>query len=404
MSDATTAPAVVRLKPRRAKPFLLGHPWVFSGAIDRVEGSPAKGDVVAVSDDRGRFVGRGFFNADSQIAVRLFSRDAEEAVDDSFWRRRIEAAVALRRETLALDERTDAYRVAYSDSDGLPGLVVDRYADYLVVRFLSAGMAVRREIVLDALTDMLSPRGIYERPDAEAAEREGIHAARGAARGEAPEDVVEIHSDGMMSLVDIAGGQKTGFFLDQRENRLAAARYMRGRSVLDCFCYTGAFGVAACRVGGAAEVVGLDRSAPAVELARRNFALNEIAAARAEVAQVSAELREIKKTDRKFGAVILDPPKFARSRRGAARALRAYHDVNLLAMQLLRPDGLLVTCSCSGHVSTEDFTQTLNAAAVEAGVALQVLERRGQAPDHPVLASCPETAYLKCFICRVHNV
>jgi 23S rRNA (cytosine1962-C5)-methyltransferase len=280
-------------------------------------------------------------------------------------------------------------------------LIVDRYAEFLVAQFLTAGMAAQREKLLDILVEMIAPRGAFERSDDETAEKEGLPAFNRLARGAAPSGPVEIHTDGLRFLVDVQAGQKTGFFLDQRENRVAAARYLKGRSVLDAFCYTGAFAVAACRLGGAAETLALDRSAAAVELARRNFELNAVGQAEARVAQVAEELRALKAARRRFGAVILDPPKFARSRPGLQRAFRAYRDLNLLSMQLLESDGILVTCSCSGHVSQEDFLLMLNDAAVEAGAAVQVLERRGQAADHPVISSCPETAYLKCFICRV---
>jgi 23S rRNA (cytosine1962-C5)-methyltransferase len=406
---------VVYLNPRRAKPFFLRHPWVFSGAAARVEGSPEKGAVVTVADARGMFIGRGLYNADSQILVRLLTWDADEAVDDAFWRRRLEAALRLRRDVLRLPalrssaasaggeepEIGDAYRLVFSESDGLPGLIVDRYADFLVAQFLAAGMAAHQEKLLDLLMEIAAPKGIYDRSDDESAEKEGIPAARGLRRGEAPQGPVEISVRRTKFMVDIAGGQKTGFFLDQSENRAAAAAYLKGRSVLDAFSYTGAFGITAAVLGGCGPVLALDRSAPALEMARRNFELNGITQFETRPAQIADEFRELKKSGRKFGAVILDPPKFARSRPGVERALRAYRDLNLLAMQLLEEDGILVTCSCSGHVSSDDFLQMINESAVEAGVTVQILERRGQAADHPVISSCAETAYLKCFICRV---
>jgi len=401
MSLVGKSPATVRLKPKRAKPFFFRHPWVFSGAVASVEGTPGKGDVVAVTDAQGRFIGRGFYNPDSQILVRLITWDPDVAIDDAFWRVRIEQAVRLRHDVLQLPQRTDACRLVYSESDGVPGLVVDQYSDFLAVQFLTAGVASRRDLFLDLLLEILTPQGIVLKGDEETSNREGIAAERGAVRGQAPVGPVETHSDGMTFLVDIAAGQKTGFFLDQRDNRLAAARVLHGRSVLDAFCYTGGFGMAACRLGGAADVLGLDSSAPAVDLARRNYELNALARAEARVAQVAGEFRALKKTGRTFGAVILDPPKFARSRPGVPRALRAYRDVNLLAMQLLEPGGILVTCSCSSHVREADFIHMLNGVAMEVRRDVQVLERRGQAPDHPAIVSCPETAYLKCLICRV---
>ena len=396
MSEATLI-----LKPRKAKPFFLRHPWVFSGAVAHVSGAPRKGDVVTVTDVGGRFIGRGFFNPESQIVARLFCWNESEAVDDAFWRNRVAQAIRLRCETLRLPEASDAYRLAYSDADGLPGLIADRYGDYLTVQFLTAGMDARREVVLDALCEFAKPFGVCERADEETAGKEGIVTRHGILRGEAPEGVATIHCDGLAFLVDLQRGQKTGFFLDQRENRIAAARYMAGRRVLDGFTYTGGFAIAAARLGGAAEVVALDRSESALEMARRNAELNGANNIDFRLAKVSEALREYKKSGERFDAVILDPPKFARTRNGLTKALRAYHDVNLLAMQLLTDEGVLVTCSCSGHVGGHDFEMMLNGAAVEANRGVQILERRGASADHPVLAACPETAYLKCFICRV---
>ncbi len=401
MPNSTSSTCRVILKRGRAKPFFLHHPWVFSGAIERVDGQPEKGAIVPVLDADGRFIAQGFYNPDSQIAVRLFFWDEAKIADAAFWRGRVEAAVRLRHDVLRLPERTNAYRVVYSEADGIPGLIADRYADFLVAQFLTAGAAQRRDLFCSLLQEAFSPRAILERSDEESAEKEGMAPGRGVLAGQAPDGPVEIASDGLTFLVDLARGQKTGFFLDQRDNRLAASRYLDGRAVLDAFCYTGAFGVTASRLGGAAEVLAVDRSEPAIELAQRNFELNGVKTFETRVAKVAEELRRLKGSDRRFGAVILDPPKFARSRPRVPKALRAYRDVNLLAMQLLEQDGILVSCCCSGHVSQDQFLQTLNSAAVEAGVGLQVLEQRGQAADHPVISSCPETAYLKCLICRV---
>jgi 23S rRNA (cytosine1962-C5)-methyltransferase len=391
----------VVLRPRRAKPFFMRHPWLFSGAVQRVEGDPANGDVVEVLDADGRFVGRGFYSAASQIAARLFCWEREVPIDDAFWRARLDAAIRLRTELLRLPDHTDAFRWVYSDSDRLPGLIVDRYGDYLVCQFQSAGMSQRRDGILEHLSETLKPKGIYDRGDEETLAKEGIAPLHGMLRGEPAEGPVEVNADGLRFLVDLAAGQKTGFYLDQRENRLAAARYLRGRTVLDAFCYTGAFGIAALRIGGAAAVTALDSSASALQLARQNFELNGATDVEVIEGAVSTQLRRLKDDGRRFGAVILDPPKFARSRAGVPRALRAYRDANLIAMQLLEEDGVLVTCSCSGHVGPREFLLMLNDAATEAGVGVAVLEQRGQAADHPVIASCPETGYLKCFICRV---
>jgi 23S rRNA (cytosine1962-C5)-methyltransferase len=398
-----STPPTLFIKPRRAKPFFMRHPWVFSGAVGRVEGQPEKGDVIAVADAEGRFIGRGLFNPDSQIIVRLVSWKQDEAVDDAFWRGRIESALRLRRDVLRLPESTNAYRLIFSESDGLPGLVVDRYADWLVAQFLTAGMAKRADLLLDLLMELAAPKGIYCRADDEAGEKESMELKRGVARGQAPEGPVEITCDGLKFLVDLAGGQKTGFFLDQRENRLAAARWMKGRTLLDAFCYTGAFAVTASKLGGAARVTAIDRSEAALALARKNLDLNGVMNVEVRPGQVADELRELRRAGRRFGAVVLDPPKFARGGQGVERALRAYRDINLMAMHLLEEDGILVTCSCSGHVGEGDFLMMLNEAASEAGVSAQILERRSQSADHPVIVSCPETLYLKCFILRVNR-
>jgi 23S rRNA (cytosine1962-C5)-methyltransferase len=391
----------VRLHPRRAKPFFMRHPWVFSGAVQRTEGNPQTGDTVEVTDSDGRFIGYGFFSAASQIAVRLFSWERDADIGDAFWTERLDSAIRLRTDVLRLPELTDAYRLVYSDSDLLPGLIVDRYADWLVCQFQSAGMLRLRDTILDHLSKTLAPKGIYDRSDEETLDKEGIPPSHGPLRGAPPEGPITINSDGLRFVVDITSGQKTGFFLDQRENRLAAAKYMRGCTVLDAFCYTGAFGITALQLGGAAAVTALDSSASSLELARRNCEANDLTAVEYVEGSVATELRRLKQEGKRYGVVVLDPPKFARSRAGVSKALRAYRDANLLAMQLLEQDGILVTCSCSGHVGFDDFAQMLNEAAVEANVTLTILEKRGQASDHPVIASCPETAYLKCFICRV---
>lgn len=397
-----TPQANVFLKPRRAKPFFLRHPWVFSGAIARCEGGPGRGEIVTVRDADGRFVGHGFYNADSQISVRLFSwEDSRAGFGPAFWRDRIAEAVLLRERILRLPERTDAMRLVYSESDGLPGLIVDRYADCLVAQFLSAGMAARREMLLDILQEACSPRGILDRPDPEALRREQLSAERPAIRGHVPDEPVEITTDGLRFRVDLRHGHKSGFYLDQRDNRVAAARLMAGRRVLDVFTYTGAFAVAASKLGGAAPVLGIDSSEPAIQAARAHAELNDCANVAFRAGKASVELRRLKAEGERFDAVILDPPKFARSRPGVRRALRAYRDVNLLAMQLLEPDGILVTCSCSGHVREEEFIAMLNEAANEAGRTVRILERHGQPPDHPVIAACPETAYLQCHLCSV---
>jgi 23S rRNA (cytosine1962-C5)-methyltransferase len=393
--------AIVILKPRRAKPFFLHHPWVFSGAIAKAEGDPAKGDVVAVHDASGRFIGRGFYNADSQITVRLFSWKEDVAIDDDFWRERVRQAVRLRREILRLPDTTNAYRLIFSEGDNLPGLTVDCYGDYLVFQALTAGIAARKELLFDILMEECKPYGIIERSEGDVLKEEKLESARGMVRGEAPDGPITIEADGLQFIVEPLQGHKTGFYLDQRENRIVAATAMTGGRVLDAFTYTGGFAIAAEKIGGATEVLALDRSASALEVARRNATLNGCERIEFREAKVADELRRLKKEGRRFDSIILDPPKFAKSNHGLKKALRAYRDINLIAMQLLEKDGLLITCSCSGHVDMDTFIAMLNDAAVEVGRRVQILEQRTQSADHPVAASCPETAYLKCLICRV---
>jgi len=392
-------PCVV-VKKGRAKPFFLQHPWVFSGAVERLEGDPAQGAVVRVTDCRGQFIALGFFNPSSQIRVRLFHWREEQAITPEFWKARVERALRLRTDTLRLPETANAFRLIYSEADGLPGLIVDRYGDYLVVQWLTAGMAAQREPVLDALEASLHPRGILERPDDEMMDMEGVALPRGTARGVAPDGPVEVQCDGLRFLADLLHGQKTGAFLDQRENRAAVARYARGRAVLDVFTYTGGFALAAAR-GGAVSALGVDRSAPALEIARRNAELNGATNVTFETGQAAPTLRALREAGRRFGMVILDPPKFAHSRQGLDRALRAYREINLLGLQLLDPEGILVTCSCSGLVAADAFLGVVNEAAVETDRRVQLLERRGAAADHPVSTAFPEGDYLKCLIARV---
>ncbi|HPD17425.1 MAG TPA: class I SAM-dependent methyltransferase [Planctomycetota bacterium] len=393
--------STVILKRGRAKPFFYGHPWVFSGSVARFEGAPADGELVTVVDDRGNFVAKGFYNGRSQIRVRLATWNPEETVDAEYFERRLRLAVALREHTLGLPAHTDAYRLVYSEGDGLPGLVVDRYADWLVVQILSFGLAVRKAEILGALQRVCPTRAIFERSDTDVAEKEGIEPAVGALAGPEPPGVVPVTVHGVRLLADVRGGQKTGLFLDQRENWRAVASFAEGRRVLDCFAYTGAFAVFASVVGKAAGVLAIEMSEPALALARRNAEAN--GAANVEFCQgnVFGELRRLRAEGQRFGLVILDPPKFARATGDVESALRGYKDINLIAMQLLEPGGILATCSCSQHIDDSLFVGMLNDAAFDTSREVQVLERRSQAADHPVSVTCPESRYLKCYVCRV---
>ncbi len=392
----------VIVRRRRAQPFFARHPWLFAGAVERIDGQPADGDEVSVYSHDGEFIARGLYNAQSQIRVRLYAWD-DRPLDEMFWRERLDAAIELRRNVLKLDQPSGACRLVFSEADGLSGVVVDRYGDWLALQLTSLAMARRRDMLVRCLVERCRPRGIVLRTERGIAEAEGLEIADGPIWGEAPDGPVAVTENGLQFYIDIRTGQKTGFYLDQRDNRVHAAGFARGRRVLDVFCYTGGFGLAAARAG-AAEVVGVDVSRTATELAQRNAVGNGIRSIRFETADAFEFMERLAasgQSESRFGMVVLDPPKFARHTRAIDQALRGYLRANLLAIGLLEPNGILVTCSCSGHVSRDDFTTVLAAASAQSRRSVQFLAQLGQAPDHPVAASCPETDYLKCFIARV---
>jgi 23S rRNA (cytosine1962-C5)-methyltransferase len=393
--------ARVVLKRGREKPVLNRHPWIFSGAIKRVEGEVTDGEVVAVADHRGRFLAQGYLNRRSQIAVRLLTWDEDEVVGGDFWRRRLELAWASR-QALADDPSTGAYRLVNAESDLLPGLVVDRYGDYLVVQFLTLGIERWKAELVGLMADLLEPRGIYERSDVEVREKEGLAQVTGLLHGEEPPDLMEITENGHRFLVDIKTGHKTGFYLDQRENRQKLTRYCRGKDVLNCFAYTGAFAVYAA-AAEAGRITNVESSAEALDLVRRNMALNGFADRNDEYIEgdVFQVLREYRNQGRVFDLVILDPPKFAYSQHQVQSACRGYKDINLLAMQIVAPGGILFTFSCSGRVSPDLFQKVLFGASVDARRDVQIIEKLSQASDHPILLTFPESEYLKGLVCRV---
>ncbi|HUY93392.1 MAG TPA: class I SAM-dependent rRNA methyltransferase [Pirellulales bacterium] len=389
----------VILKPRKARPFHGRHPWVLDSAIDRVEGAPADGDVVELISDRDQWVARGVINGQSRIRVRLYTWREAEALDDAFWRRRLEAALRWRG-WLFPEEQETAVRLVSSEADGLSGLIVDRYADYLVVQVTALAIARRLDRLAPLLAELARPKGILVRGDREMSRLEKLSLPDELAWGQTPEGPVFVSEHGVRYGVDLEGGQKTGFFIDQRDNRKAAAGYFRGRRVLDLFCYTGGFALCAA-AGGAGETLGIDSSAKAIALAKANAELNGLANVRFEAADCFKSLEALAGEGRRFGGIVLDPPKFARNRQGVEEAMRAYHHLNRQAVELLEPDGILTTCSCSGHVSREDFLHMLAEAAQRSGRDIQVLEQRGAAADHPTSVTCLESEYLKCFVCRV---
>jgi len=390
----------VVLKPGKDRPVRGRHPWIFSGAIQRVEGKALDGSVVEVHAADGGWLARGYLNRRSQITVRLLTWDEGEAIDGDFWARRLRRAIAAR-QTLADEARTTAYRLVYAESDGLPGLIVDRYGDFLVLQSLTLGIEQQKSLLVRLLADLLHPQGIYERSDVEVRRKEGLPETAGVLLGEAPPDLVEVAENGRRFLVDVQHGHKTGFYLDQRENRCRVAAYCPDAEVLDAFAYTGGFGVYAA-AAKARRVVSVEASEEALGLAQRNFALNglDVAAHEFVLGDVFEVLRGYRQAGRQFDVVILDPPKFAAAAGQVTGALRGYKDVNLLGMQLLRPGGVLATFSCSGLVGADLFQQVVWEASVDAGRDVQIIERLAQASDHPVLLSFPEGEYLKGLICR----
>jgi len=393
--------ATVVLKPKRARPFFGRHPWVLDTAVLRVDGTPADGDVVDLATHDGTFVARGLWNASSRLRVRLYAFDAATPLDDGLWAERLAAAVSLR-QSLGLAAPDGAARLVNSEGDDLSGLIVDRYGAWLSVQVTALAMSLRLDTICDALETLVAPRGILLRgAERGLAKLEGLHLPDRLVRGTAPTGPIFVVEHGLKFGVDLAEGQKTGFYLDQRDNRQAAARFARGRRVLDMFCYSGGFSTACAVGGGARSVLAVDSSAKATALARANADLNGAANVAVETADAFEKLAALQAAGERFGMVILDPPKFARSRASLDDALRAYHRINRLAADLLEPGGILVTNSCSGAVSREDFLVMLAGVAQRSGRTIQLLECRGAAPDHPVSAGCLEGEYLKCVIARV---
>lgn len=392
--------ATVVLLPGRERSVLRKHPWVFSGAVAQVRGDPADGDIVDVEDATGQWLARGYLNRRSQIVVRLLTWDPGEEITPDFWRRRLERALR-GRQGLVSSSDTTAFRLVHAESDGLPGLVVDRYGEYLVVQFLTLGIERWKGVLIPLLVDLLAPRGIYERSDVDVREKEGLPMVAGPLWGDPPPPLLEVRENGLRFRVDVRTGQKTGFYLDQRENRARLAPFCAGAEVLDGFCYTGGFGVYAAR-HGAARVTFVDSSGPALGLVRENLALNGLSPDDHEFIEgdVPRVLRAFRAAGRQFDLIILDPPKFAPSAGDVPRAARAYKDINLQAFHLLRPGGVLFTTSCSGAVSADLFQKILFGAALDAGREVQIIGHLHQGSDHPVALNFPEGTYLKGFICR----
>jgi 23S rRNA (cytosine1962-C5)-methyltransferase len=394
------------LKPGREKSLLRRHPWIFSGAVARLDGNLDVGETVEVLSSKGDFLARAAYSPHSQIRARAWTFEQAEAVNADFFRRRLESAFALRH-ILGLfpplqsgEGATDAYRLVHAESDGLPGLIIDRYGEALVMQCLSAGAEFWHETLADLLLELTGARAILERSDAEVRALEGLEPRIGPLRGTISDSRIIIHEGGLKFLVDIASGHKTGFYLDQRENRIRVRNLAGGREVLDCFCYSGGFTLNALK-SGAKSVTVVESSGEALELLRQNLTLNEMSPERVERLEgdVFQSLRSFRDQGRSFDLVVLDPPKFAPTAAQVERAVRGYKDINLLAFKLLRPVGILVTFSCSGGVSADLFQKIVAGAALDAGVEAAIIEHLWQAPDHAVALNFPEGAYLKGLIC-----
>lgn len=402
IGEHSKSAGAVFLKPKRAQPFYARHPWVFAGAIVRVEGTPADGAEVDLRSSAGNFVARGLYNSQSKIRVRLYGWDENEPLDREFFSRRLDRAIALRHEVLHLNTGSDAgYRVVFSESDQLSGMVADRYGDWLTVQFTSLALAERRVMMAELLQEKLGVRGVYLRTERGIGQLEGVELHDGLLAGETPPaEVILTEHHGLRFAVNLTEGQKTGYYLDQRDNRAAVMRLSAGRRVLDAFCYTGGFGIYAAK-GGASEVLSVDASESALQLAERNAVLNGLGQITRHHADVFHYLGDLAASGRKFDLIVLDPPKFARNRAAIPKALQGYRKLHQQAMRLLNRDGVLVSCCCTGLITAEMLEEIIAQVAIDSRRDLQILERRGPSPDHPISASCRETGYLKCLISRV---
>ncbi len=387
----------IRLKKHEDRRIKGGHPWVFSNEIERIDGARAAGVAAELFDAGGGFLGCGYYTPHSLIAFRLLSRRQEDVDSVQFYEQRIAAALAHRR---AIYPALQTFRAVYGESDFLPGLVVDRYGEYLSVQMLSAGMDLRRDLLLEALQRVFTPKGVIARNDVSVRSLEGLEEKVEILAGEVPE-LVEMEENGLRFLINLREGQKTGGFLDQKQNHLLLRDICRGRAVLDCFCYAGSWAVHAGHFG-ASSALGLDISARAVEQASRSAQLNGVSdRVRFEECDVFERLRSLKHEGAGFDVIVMDPPAFVKSRKNIAEATKGYLTINRRALELLQPGGYLITCSCSFHMGREAFREMLTGAARLARREVRLVATCSQAPDHPVLLSFPESEYLKCFVLQV---
>lgn len=382
---------------KKTGPIHRGHPWVFSGALAGIPEGLKTGDPVRLVDEDGTFLAMGYFNSYSQIAVRIWSYE-DEAVNEEFFEKRVLQAADLRKSLIENDD-TNAYRLINSENDFLPGLIVDKYADYLVVQFHTRGIETWKQQIVDSLVNNLKPAGIYERSQSRSRTIEQAEKQEGLLYGAIPQ-TIEIKENGILYLVNIKEGQKTGFFLDQRDKREALKKYASGKKVLNCFSYTGGFSLSAI-LGGASSVVSVDVSRPALETAEENAKLNRVDESKMEYILADAKEYLADLPENAFDLIVLDPPAFIKDRRKVKEGLRGYRSINQLAIEKLPPNGLLLTCSCSAHLTAEDFRFMLSEAAARANRRIQIIETFGHGIDHPELPAFKESSYLKCFFVRV---
>jgi 23S rRNA (cytosine1962-C5)-methyltransferase len=396
----------ITLKPHREKSLLNHHPWIFSGAVASIQGDAASGDTIIIRSSAGEFLAHAAYSPKSQIIARVWSWDESEKIDQGFFAKRLAKSIAARS---SLSVITNAVRWVNAESDGIPGLVVDRYAQFAVCQFLTAGAEKWKKEIADVLMAQDGIIGVYERSDVDVREKEGLGQVVGLLSGLDVPDLVEVvetlhatspHATSLRILVDVKRGHKTGFYLDQRENRDAVRQHAKDRDVLNAFCYTGAFSVAAWQ-GGAKSVVSLDSSAPALSLAKKNLELNALPVDGITEGDVFTTLRAYRDSRQSFDLIILDPPKLAHTQAQVDKATRAYKDMNLLALKLLRPGGILITFSCSGSISEDLFQKIIFGASLDAKRDVQIIKRLTQASDHLVRVTFPEGTYLKGLVCRI---
>ena len=398
---------IVTLKPSKEKSLLRRHPWVYANAIDRVEGKPASGATVIVRAHDGRFLARAAYSPHSQIRARVWSFDENEPIDHAFFKRRVQRALAHRQ---AMVRDTGAVRLIFGEADGLPGLIVDWYIEdvaqnprgQLVCQFMAAGVEAWKEAIVNALTSATGCPNVYERSDVSIRDKEGLEQITGLLAGDEPPETIIANENGVRYHVDVRNGHKTGFYVDQRDNRALVQTYAQERDVLNCFCYTGGFSLAAMK-GGAKRVVSIDSSGEALNTAQKNVQANGFDAGRATWLDADAfkTLRRLHEEGERFDLVVLDPPKFAASREHVDRAARAYKDINLTGFKLLRPGGLLFTYSCSGAIDAELFQKIVAGAAADAKVDARIIKRLGAGVDHPLLTAFPEGEYLKGLLLQI---